>query len=128
MEDAVVVEGGLHPRRLHTAELVDRSPPELTVLGREAYLRAAGQSAPEDAHLRVELAMGTRSVSRLCRLEVGPADERALLCAWLVRKWRGTPANVAPEEHDDMRWFDLADLPPLAHDVVRAALLGQSSA
>jgi 8-oxo-dGTP diphosphatase len=37
---------------------------------------------------------------------------------WLIEAWTGSPANVAPEEHDDMAWFkknELADL-RLAHD------------
>ena len=35
----------------------------------------------------------------------------------------GTPANVAPQEHDDLGWFGLDELPPPAHQVVRTALL-----
>ena len=89
----------------------------------ESELGALERELQEELGVR----MGTGSVSGLCRLEVGPADEPALLSAWLVREWHGTPANVAPEEHDGIGWFDLGDLPPLAHDVVRAALLGQSS-
>lgn len=37
--------------------------------------------------------------------------------AFLVTHWEGEPANAAPEEHDDLRWFrsgDLADV-KLAH-------------
>ncbi|WP_404385782.1 NUDIX domain-containing protein [Knoellia locipacati] len=66
----------------------------------------------------------TGSVSHLCHVGVdGPTEDPALLSAWLVRDWEGTPANVAPEEHDDLGWFDLEELPPLAHVVVRAALV-----
>jgi len=25
---------------------------------------------------------------------------------WLVDAWTGEPANLAPEEHDELRWFD----------------------
>jgi hypothetical protein len=53
----------------------------------------------------------------------GPVDEPALLSAWLVPDWHGTPANVVPEEHDDIGWFSLEELPPLAHVVVRTALV-----
>jgi hypothetical protein len=40
-----------------------------------------------------------------------------------VRDWQGTPANVAPEEHDDIGWFGLEALPALAHVLVRTALV-----
>jgi len=63
------------------------------------------------------------SASHLCRLTAGPAQSPALISAWLVPDWEGTPANVAPEEHDDIRWFDIDDMPPPAHAAVRAALL-----
>ncbi|AGL16980.1 NUDIX hydrolase [Actinoplanes sp. N902-109] len=43
--------------------------------------------------------------------------------AWLVGEWEGTPANVAPDEHDEIRWFRPAEVPPLIHEPVRTALL-----
>ena len=58
-----------------------------------------------------------------CRVTGGPADEPATISAWLVREWDGTPTNVAPEEHDDLRWFAIGGLPPPGHPGVRAALL-----
>ena len=70
--------------------------------------------------LGVHIAAG--SASHLCRLTVGPAEAPAVLSAWLVPEWEGTPANVAPEEHDDIRWFDMDELPPPAHVPVRLAL------
>ncbi len=47
----------------------------------------------------------------------------------LVRHWEGTPQNHAPEEHDDLRWFTLADaldhkLPDARYpDLISRALL-----
>ena len=76
-----------------------------------------------ELHEELGVRIATGSVSHLCRLTAGPADEPALLSAWLVRDWQGTPANVAPEEHDDIGWFRLEELPPLAHELVRTALL-----
>jgi 8-oxo-dGTP diphosphatase len=37
---------------------------------------------------------------------------------WLIEAWMGSPANIAPDEHDAIAWFEkneLADL-RLAHD------------
>jgi 8-oxo-dGTP diphosphatase len=33
--------------------------------------------------------------------------------AFLVTRWEWEPANAAPEEHDDLRWFRPSDLPDL---------------
>ncbi len=65
----------------------------------------------------------TASASHLCRLHVGSADERAVLSAWLVDDWQGTPSNLAPEEHDDLGWFTLEEMPTSPHGVVRTALV-----
>ena len=62
------------------------------------------------------------SATHLCRVTGGP-DGEATLSAWLVRAWHGTPANLAPEEHLDIGWFALDELPPPAHPDVRAALV-----
>jgi 8-oxo-dGTP diphosphatase len=42
---------------------------------------------------------------------------------WLVGEWEGTPANVAPDEHDEIRWFRSEELPPLLHEPAGAALV-----
>ncbi len=89
---------------------MERGESELGALARELH-----------EELGVEIA--TRSVSYLGRSTAGPANERALLTAWVVRDWQGTPANVAPEEHDDIGWFGREDLPPSPHVIVRAALV-----
>lgn len=74
-----------------------------------------------DEELGVQVATG--SASHLFRLTAGAAGEPALLSAWLVREWTGSPANTAPEEHDDIGWFGLAKLPPPADALVRTALV-----
>jgi 8-oxo-dGTP pyrophosphatase MutT (NUDIX family) len=76
-----------------------------------------------ELHEELGVQMATGTASHLCRATAGPADRPALLSAWLVRDWRGTPANVAPEEHDDIEWFALEDLPPPGHVLVRSALI-----
>jgi mutator protein MutT len=76
-----------------------------------------------ELHEELGVDIATSSASALCRVTVEPAGEPVVLSAWLVRDWQGTPANTAPEEHDDIGWFSFAELPPLAHAVIRAALL-----
>lgn len=76
-----------------------------------------------ELHEELAVHIATGSASHLCRLTVGPAEEPALLSAWLVRDWQGEPANVAPEEHDGIGWFDLEQFPPPAHALVRTALV-----
>lgn len=85
----------------------------------ETELGALSRELHEELGVRVE----TGSVSHLCRLTAGPEADSALLSAWLVRNWEGAPANVALEEHDDIGWFDLEELPSLAHELVQTALL-----
>jgi 8-oxo-dGTP diphosphatase len=76
-----------------------------------------------ELHEELGVQIVTGSASHLGRLTAGPAEEPALLSAWLVRDWQGTPANVAPEEHDDIGWFGLEEMPPPPHVVVRSALV-----
>jgi 8-oxo-dGTP diphosphatase len=85
----------------------------------ESELGALARELHEELGVRI----ATGSASHLCRVTAGPADEPALLSAWLVRAWKGTPSNVAPEEHDDIGWFGLAELPPPTHVLVRTALV-----
>ncbi len=85
----------------------------------ETELAALARELQEE--LGVEVATG--SARHLCRVDAGPADRPATLSAWLVPEWEGAPTNVAPEEHDDIGWFGLDELPPPAHPGVRTALL-----
>ncbi|WP_135228299.1 NUDIX domain-containing protein [Deinococcus fonticola] len=60
--------------------------------------------------MREELGIGV--------LHARPVREVALaevhLTFWLVNRWEGKPTNLAPDEHDDLRWFALDDLRGLA--------------
>ncbi|TDD72938.1 NUDIX domain-containing protein [Jiangella aurantiaca] len=61
------------------------------------------------------------TVRRECREELGIAAAAAHreLARWVeadeditfvqLLRWDGTPRNLAPEEHDDVRWFALAE-------------------
>lgn len=89
--------------------LMEAGESELDALGRELH-----------EELGVQVATG--SATHLTRLSIGAPESPAVLSAWLVHDWQGTPANVAPEEHDDLGWFDLAELPPPPHVLARDAL------
>ena len=51
-----------------------------------------------------------------------------LLSVWVVERWSGEPANLAPAEHDAVEWVDLARAAGLRYadprvlDLVRVAL------
>lgn len=61
-------------------------------------------------------------------LDVPVVVPGALTECFVVRSWTGTPSNLAPDEHDDLRWVlpaDLASLKlavPEIGDLVREAL------
>ena len=63
------------------------------------------------------------SAIHLCRLEAGHGEESVRFSAWLVGEWEGTPTNVAPDEHDEIRWFRPEEVPPLAHELMGPALV-----
>ncbi|NYE36900.1 8-oxo-dGTP pyrophosphatase MutT (NUDIX family) [Nocardioides cavernae] len=67
----------------------------------------------------LDVSVDATTVTLLCRADLGTAQ----LSAWLVPDWVGEARNAAPEEHDDLRWCGLDDLPPLAHPDVRAAVV-----
>ena len=74
-------------------------------------------------HEELGVRMTTGSAIHLSRLEVGRAEQSVRFSAWLVDEWEGTPTNVAPDEHDEIRWFRPEELPPLVHEPVRTALV-----
>ena len=85
----------------------------------ESEMEALSRELHEELGVRI----ASESTSRLCRVVVRPVEEPVLLSAWLVTRWQGTPANVAPEEHLDIGWFGLTEMPPLAHRLVRESLV-----
>jgi len=74
-----------------------------------------------DEELGVQIRLG--SAIHLCRLQVGRGEESVHFSAWIAGEWEGAPANAAPEEHDEIRWFRPEELPPLAHEPVRTAVV-----
>jgi len=75
--------------------------------------------------LREELGVevSTATARPLAERQVGRPGRPVVLRGWLLRDWEGEPANRAPQEHDDLDWFDLAGLPPAPHVVLREALV-----
>lgn len=78
-----------------------------------------------ELHEELGVRMVTGSATHLARVTVGRPDDGAVLSAWLVRDWEGTPANAAPEEHDDIGWFHVDELSVLVHELVRDALVDE---
>lgn len=66
------------------------------------------------------------AVRRECREELGididdplpipmtVSDPHIEMHAFVVTRWSGHPENTAPDEHDDLRWFDPIELGDLA--------------
>ena len=76
-----------------------------------------------ELHEELGVHISTDSAAHLCQVAVGTGEDQAMLSSWLVHDWRGTPSNAAPEEHDDINWFRMDELPPPTHPAMRAALL-----
>lgn len=85
----------------------------------ESEVCALAREMHEELGVEVE----TGSVSHLCRLQAGSGEESIRLSAWLIGAWQGTPRNVAPDEHDAIRWFRLEELPPVAHELLATVLV-----
>jgi len=85
----------------------------------ETELAALAREMREELGVRI----ATGSAIPLCRLEIGRAEEPVRFGAWVVEQWEGTPANLAPDEHDEIRWFRPEELPALAHEPVGTALV-----
>jgi 8-oxo-dGTP diphosphatase len=85
----------------------------------ETELAALARETDEELGVQIK----PDSAIHLCRLQVGRGEEPVHVSAWIVEEWEGTPTNAAPEEHDEIRWFQAEELPPLAHEPMRTALV-----
>jgi 8-oxo-dGTP pyrophosphatase MutT (NUDIX family) len=76
-----------------------------------------------EMHEELGVQIATGSAIHLCRLDAGRGEDSVRLSAWLVGEWEGTPTNVAPDEHDEIRWFRPEEFPPLAHELLGPAMV-----
>ena len=76
-----------------------------------------------EMHEELGIQISVGSVVHLGRLNAGTGGESVRLSAWLIGTWQGTPKNAAPEEHDEIRWFEIGELPPLPHEHLGTLLL-----
>lgn len=85
----------------------------------ESEFAALSRELSEELGVRI----GPSAASHLARVVAQPADAPVQISAWLIETWHGTPVNVAQDEHDDVAWFDVDQMPPLAHEAVHEALV-----
>jgi 8-oxo-dGTP diphosphatase len=115
--DGRVLLGHRHPRRRHYPDCWDAVGGHIE----------PGES-PEQALVREFREEIGVTVTRARAVDVEAIGDDLELHAFVVDRWEGTPANLAPEEHDDLAWFRPDELTGrrLAHpslgDVVTAAL------
>ena len=76
-----------------------------------------------EMHEELGVHVTTGSAEHLCRWATAREGESVRFSAWLVGEWQGTPTNTAPEEHDEIGWFQPDEVPPLAHPSLGTALL-----
>ncbi len=85
----------------------------------ESLVEALVRELREELDVRVDAG----SCTPLAELSLSLRGDLLRMTAYRVGAWRGTPVNAAPDEHDDLAWFGLDDLPDLAHAPVRSALV-----
>lgn len=85
----------------------------------ESELGALARELQEELGVHI----ARESAVHLCRVTAGASSAPVLLSAWLVSDWDGTPTNLAPDEHVDIGWFSIDELPTLAHASVHKSLL-----
>lgn len=73
--------------------------------------RAPGESLEETLtrELQEELGIRTLETKYIRRLDIADPSADLECHLFLVVDWEGVPSNLAPEEHDEIRWFTIDD-------------------
>jgi 8-oxo-dGTP pyrophosphatase MutT (NUDIX family) len=69
--------------------------------------------SPGDAARRECMEEVGAQINALQPMSIGSSDPTLDMHAFLATDWTGEPANLAPEEHDDLRWFGRDEIPSL---------------
>lgn len=70
----------------------------------------AAVALARELHEELAIEIPPPSATPLFAAEIAPDTH---VTVWVVDAWSGEITNMAPEEHDQLGWFDRADLPGL---------------
>ena len=103
---AVVRDGSL--LLVHRAPWVRVLPDAWDLFGGHVE-RGEGLEEALRREAREELGVDLRTVRRLGQIH--DPIEPAVIHVYAVLSWDGEPMNAAPEEHTEVRWFSVGELP-----------------
>ncbi|MFC0507639.1 NUDIX domain-containing protein [Micromonospora costi] len=80
------------------------------------------QALAREMHEELGVQIVAESASRLGVLHDGSGEDAVHVGVWQIGNWVGSPANRAPDEHDDIAWVGISELGglPLVHGVLAA--------
>ncbi|GAA0806918.1 NUDIX domain-containing protein [Spirilliplanes yamanashiensis] len=81
------------------------------------------QALAREMHEELGVHIVAESAARLGVLRAGRGADAVRVGVWLIGAWAGSPANRAPDEHDDIAWVGIGALGGLSlpHGVLAAA-------
>ena len=101
----------------------------------DQYCFPAGHPHSKDETLRQALARETKEeigtevdladlelIHVIHRKQLEPIDQRRLHFFFRAKKWKGVPRNMEPDRHDDLRWFEIDDIPNNTIGYVKQAI------
>ncbi|RIV30256.1 NUDIX domain-containing protein [Micromonospora radicis] len=72
----------------------------------ESELQALAREMREELGVHIV----AESASRLGDWHAGSGEDAVHVGVWQIRDWVGSPANRAPDEHDDIAWVGISEL------------------